>query len=93
MRLTREDADLVRWLYVVAGLSRARLARDFECSTAEIEEVVSTGLGQMLNPASRATGGKPRQMEFQAGALPQVETPMIDREQLFESFRRALTDF
>jgi len=52
--LTPENADLARWLYLVAGFSRSQLARDFETTIAEIEEVVSTGLAQILNPASNA---------------------------------------
>ena len=88
------DEDLIRWCYLVAGYPSARLARDFECSIAEIEEIVSTGLAQILNPASNAAKGKdkPRQMEFQAGSVPpQTATPKMEREQLFESVRRALT--
>jgi hypothetical protein len=92
MRLAQEEQDLVRWLYVVAGYPRARLARDFECSIGDIEAIIRNGLGQILNPA-RAAGGKqkPRKLEFQVGSVPsQTETPKL--EQRFESFRRALID-
>ena len=95
MRLTSQEEDLVRWLYVVAGYPRARLARDFECSISDIEEIVSTGLGQVLNSTSKAeVKRKPRKLEFQVGAVPsQAEMPKLEPDQLFESFRRALTDF
>jgi len=96
MRLTTEEADLVRWCYVIAGYPRARLARDFECSVSDIEEIVSTGLAQILNPASNVAKDKrkPRKLEFQAGSVqPQTATPKLEREQLFESFHRALSEF
>jgi len=96
MRFTPQEEDLIRWLYVIAGLSRARLARDFECSIGDIEEIVSTGLGHILNSASKAAKGegKPCKLEFQTASVqPQARAPKTEREQLFESFRRALTEF
>ncbi len=93
MRLTPQEEDVVRWLYVVAGFSGARLARDFECSVSDIEEIVATGLARALNPTSKAAGRKqkPRQMDFQA-VKPQTATPKLDREQLLDIFRRTLTE-
>jgi len=48
--MTNEEQDLVRWLYCVPGFSQAKLARDFGCSIAEVEEIVSKDLARVLNP-------------------------------------------
>jgi hypothetical protein len=48
--MTNDQEDLCRWLYVVAGFSRAKLAEDFEVSIAKVEQIVSTRLGEVLNP-------------------------------------------
>ncbi len=90
MRLSEEEQDLVRWCYLVGGLSRAQLARDFECSISDIEGIVSTGLGRVLNPASAAKDKrKPRKLDFQATSpQPQTRTQKTEREQLLDSFRR-----
>jgi hypothetical protein len=53
--MTAQEENLCRWCYIVAGFSRARLARDFECSIAEVEKIVSTGLGEMLSPGAKVT--------------------------------------
>jgi hypothetical protein len=91
MRLTAQEEDLVRWCYLT-GFSRARLARDFECSIAEVEEIVSSGLARTLNPSSKAAEGnrKPRQLDFQ-GVTPQIPTPKLGWEQLLDVLRSALT--
>jgi len=87
MRLAPQDEDLVRWLYVIARFPRAQLARDFECAIDDIEEIISSGLGRMLNPGSNADKRKP------LATPPQMETvsPRTEREWLMDIFRRALT--
>jgi hypothetical protein len=52
-KLTTQEMDLLRWCYVVAGFSRARLANDFEVSIHDVEEIVSQGLGRILNPVAK----------------------------------------
>jgi hypothetical protein len=93
---TAREEDLIRWCYYTAGYSRTLLARHFECTVAEIQEIVSGGLPREQNPASSAPGGKrqPRKLEFQADSLlrPQAETPKVDREWLWKIFRRAVTE-
>lgn len=94
--MTAQDEDLIRWCYLVAGFPRAQLARDFVCSVSDIEEIVSTGLGRILNPGSKATKDKrkPHKLDFQASPpQPQTVTPKTEREQLLDMFRRALTEF
>jgi hypothetical protein len=87
------DADLIRWCYVVGGLSRARLARDFECSIADIEKVVSTGLGEVLSPGHVQPSAAPILLGTLALPLAQaVGRPNEDGEWLRKIFRRALTE-
>ena len=86
MRLTAQEEDLVRWLYVIAGFSRARLAQDFECTVADIEEIVTTGLMRILNPGSDAVKDK-----RPTWPQPQTVTPKLSGEQLLDVFRRALS--
>ncbi len=86
--MSREEEDLIRWCYVVAGFSRARLARDFQCAIDDIEEIISCGLGRVLNPTSDADKRKPHKRE----SPPQTVTPKVEREQLHDIFRRALAD-
>jgi hypothetical protein len=84
------DADLIRWCYVVGGLSRARLARDFECSIADIEKVVSTGLGEVLRSGHVQPPAVPILLGTVAPPLP--GSPYnVDREWLRRVFQRALT--
>jgi hypothetical protein len=88
------EQDLIRWCYWTAGYSRPLLARHFECTVAEIQEIVSGGLPREENPVMSAVECKrqPRTPEFQADSLlrPQVETPKVDREWLRKVFQRAL---
>jgi hypothetical protein len=95
-KFTAREEDLIRWCYWTAGYSRPLLARHFECTVAEIQEIVSGGLPREQNPASSAAEGKrqPRKLEFQADSLlpPQAENPKVDREWLRKIFRRAITE-
>lgn len=73
MPLSQDEQDLARWLYLVAGFSRARLARDFECSVAEIEQAVGTGLAETMKSSSSTR--KPHKSAFGADSpQPQTET-------------------
>jgi len=47
--MTREEENLVRWCYAVAGFSTIKLSRDFECPVGEIQRIVSSGLAR-VNP-------------------------------------------
>ncbi len=69
-----EFTDLIRWCYWTAGYSRPLLARHFECTVAEIQEIVSGGLPREQNPASNAAEGKrqPRKLELDIGSEPFV---------------------
>jgi hypothetical protein len=93
---TPEEQDLMRWCYYTAGYSRPLLTRHFECTVAEIQEIVSGGLPREQNPPSSAAEGKRplRTPEFQAESLlrPQAETPKMDPESLRKIFHRALTE-
>jgi len=86
MRLTPQEEDLIRWCYVIAGFSRAQLALDFQCSIGDIEGIVSSGLGRMLNPVGNADKRKP----LATSPQPQAVTPKTEREWLMDIFRRAL---
>jgi hypothetical protein len=88
--LTQDEQSLCRWCYLVAGYSRARLARDFECSVAEIEQVVGTGLAETMKSSSTTAKRKPYISAFQADSVqPQPPPPpKIDREIV----RRVLSD-
>ena len=89
------EQDLIRWCYWTAGYSRPLLARHFECTVAEIQEIVSGGLPREQNPASSAAGKRqPCKLEFQADSLlrPQAEIPKVDRESLRKIFSRAITE-
>jgi hypothetical protein len=85
------EEDLIRWLYVVARLSRARLARDFECSITDVEKVVSTGLGEVLSPGHVQPPAAPILLGTLAPPLPAAR-PNEDTEWLRKVFRRALTE-
>ena len=91
-----EDLDLIRWCYYTAGYPRPLLARHFETTVDEIQDIVSGGLPRELNPVSSAAEEKrqPYKPEFQADSLlrPQAERPKVDPEWLRKVFRRALTD-
>lgn len=90
---TARDADLVRWCYIKGGLSRARLARDFECSIDDIQEIVSTGLGEVLSPGHVQPAAPVILLGTLAPPLPEaVENPSNDRDWLLKVFRRALTE-
>jgi len=89
---TAREQDLIRWCYVVGGLSRARLARDFECEIGDIEEIVSTGLGEILSPGHV----QPAAPVILLGTLAPPLTEVVggrskDCEWLRKVFRRALT--
>jgi hypothetical protein len=90
------EKDLIRWCYWTAGYSRLLLAKHFETTVAEIQEIVSGGLPREQNPASSAAEGKrqPCKLEFQAGSLlrPQAETAKVDGELLRKIFSRAITE-
>lgn len=87
------DADLVRWCYVKGGLSRARLARDFECSIDDIEKIVSIGLGEILSPGHVQPAAPVIPLGTLAPPLPEaVENPSNDRDWLLKVFRRALIE-
>jgi hypothetical protein len=89
------EADLIRWCYYTAGYSRPLLARHFETTVDEIQQIVSEGLPREQNPAITVEGKRqPRMPEFQAESLlrPQTETPKVDRESLRKIFNRALTE-
>jgi hypothetical protein len=94
--MTAREEDLVRWCYYTAGYSRPLLAKHFESTVDEIQEIVSGGLPREENPAISAVEGKrqPCKLEFQADSLlrPQVETPKMDRDWLRKVFRRALSE-
>jgi hypothetical protein len=62
MRFTDAEQDLIRWCYVVAGMSRSKLARDFECTVDDIQAVVSSGLSDVLLPrkSKRRASSKPK---------------------------------
>lgn len=49
--MTSQEQDCIRWCYVVAGFTRTRLARDFGTTMEQIDDIVSGGLGRILNPA------------------------------------------
>jgi hypothetical protein len=49
---TAEEKDLMRWCYYTAGYSRPLLAQHFECTVAEIQEIVSGGLPREQNGAA-----------------------------------------
>src|SRR5258708_16061622 len=89
------EKDLIRWCYWTAGYSRPLLAKHFECTVAEIQEIVSGGLPREQNPASSASEDKRRtcKLEFQTDSLlrPQTESPKVDRKWLRKIFSRALT--
>jgi hypothetical protein len=89
------EQDLIRWCYYTAGYSRPLLAKHFQCTVGEIQQVVAGGLPREQNPTSSATEAKPqpRKPEFQADSLlrPQAENPKVDREWLRKIFRRAIT--
>ncbi len=83
--MNHDEEDLIRWCYVIAGFSRTRLARDFQCSIGDIEGIVSSGLGRMLNPLGNADKRKPLATPPQ----PQTVTPKTEREWLMDIFRSA----
>lgn len=78
------------------GYSRPLLAKHFETTVAEIQQIVSGGLPREQNPASSATEDKrqPAKLEFQADSLQrsQAEIPKVDRESLRKIFHRAITE-
>ncbi len=89
--MTPQEQDLCRWLYLVAGFSRKKLARDFETTIAEVEEVVSTGLGEILCPGHV----QPSAPIIALGALAAPLTEVVgrsneEREWLRKVFSRAL---
>jgi hypothetical protein len=90
-KFSAREADLIRWCYVVGGLSRARLARDFECTIDDIQEIVSTGLGEVLSPGH--VQPVPPVILLGTLAPPLAEAPYNeDREWLRKVFQRALTN-
>src|SRR5258708_6268706 len=90
------EKDLIRWCYWTAGYSRPLLAKHFETTVAEIQEIVNGGLPREQNPASSAAEGKrqPWKLEFQAESLlrPQAENPKMGQDWLRKIFSRALTE-
>ncbi len=57
----------------------------FQCSIGDIEGIVSSGLGRMLNPLGNADKRKPLATPPQ----PQTVTPKTEREWLMDIFRSA----
>jgi hypothetical protein len=80
------EEDLIRWCYWTAGYSRPLVAKHFETTVAEIQQIVSQGLPREQNPASGTAEGKrqPCKLEFQADSLlrPQTEPAKPDGEWL-----------
>ena len=82
--MTDEEVDLIRWLYVVPGFSRARLSHDFGLPLTEIDRIVNTGLAEVLNPGRthKAPGviefgaSLPRDTDLYRSVLRDVFTPM-----------------
>lgn len=92
-QFTAREEDLIRWCYVVGGLSRARLARDFECSLNDIQQIVSTGLGEVLSRGHVQPAAPVIPLGTLAPPLPEaVENPSNDKEWVLRVFRRALTE-
>jgi hypothetical protein len=95
-KFTAREEDLIRWCYYTAGYSRPLLAKHFECTVAEIQEIVKGGLPREQNPTRSAEEGErqPGKLEFQADCLlrPQVENPKMDQEWFRKIFSRALTE-
>jgi hypothetical protein len=93
MQLSQDEQDLARWLYLVAGFSRSHVARDFETTTEEIEQVVSTGLAGVLKSSSTKPKRKPHKSAFQADSpQPQTEAPKLDLELARVVFTRAFDE-
>jgi len=84
--MTDEEVDLIRWLYVVPGFSRARLSHDFGLPQSEIDRIVNTGLAEALNPGR--THKAPGVIEF--GAPLTQEIPKKWEPELYRCVLRAL---
>ena len=95
-KFTAQEIDLLRWCYYTAGYSRPLLAKHFETTVDEIQEIVSGGLPRGRDAAISAVEGKrqPCKLEFQADSLlrPQAERPKVDPESLRKIFHRALSE-
>src|SRR5258707_15896813 len=82
-KFTAQEQVLVKWCYDTVGYTRPLLAQHFECTVAEIQEIVSGGLPREQSPAASAAEDKPqpRKLEFQADSLlrPQAENSKVDR--------------
>ena len=89
--MTAKEEDLVRWLYVCAGASTRRLATEFGVSTAEIERIVSSGLGNVLRPESERQR-QPGERVIDVGAPVRQEEPEKDYELIRRVASAALSD-
>ena len=81
--MTSQEQDCVRWCYLIGGLSRKRLAIDFRCSIAEIEKIVSTDLGGILNPGAKEASEMPKS---------RARETTEERNQLYRRLLAALAD-